>query len=297
MTIHEPGTTTITAPGVTAVPVVHENHLCVTTRDMALMADDLTAVYLTTAQLAALGVPTDGRVLLEVGTTRGTVDRDYALRVDDDAAATIMSRTSATRAVAPRDLERRAWSRTVNRAVAVLRTTERTRFDPRDGSVLTWNDTGSRAVNGAGADYFPRINPAVIGLIELAGTDRVLLARDARRDFFSLVAGYVEPGESLEHAFAREVAEETGRTCRDIRYAGSQPWPISDSVMIGFTAVTDDADARWGTDGELAEIIWAGPADILDGVVPIAPPGSIAHRLILGWARARATAATTNTEH
>ena len=140
-------------------------------------------------------------------------------------------------------------------------------------------------------------DPAVIGLIELAGTDRVLLARDARRDFFSLVAGYVEPGESLEHAFAREVAEETGRTCRDIRYAGSQPWPISDSVMIGFTAVTDDADARWGTDGELAEIIWAGPADILDGAVPIAPPGSIAHRLIIGWARARAAATTTNIEH
>ncbi|MCK7674928.1 NAD(+) diphosphatase [Corynebacterium pygosceleis] len=278
-------------------PVVHENHLCVTLRDTALMSGDLTAVYLTTAQLADLGVPTDGRVLLEVGATRGTIDRDYALRVDDAAAEAVMSGTEATHEVAPRDLDHRTWFRTVARAVAVLRTTERLRFDPRDGSELTWNETGSRAVNGAGGEYFPRVDPAVIGLIELSGTGRILLARNARNDFFSLVAGYVEPGESLEQAFAREVAEETGRTCRDIRYAGSQPWPVSDSVMIGFTAVTDDADARWGTDGELAEIIWATPADILDGAVPVAPPGSIAHRLIIGWARARATAATTDTEH
>ncbi|MEZ2190058.1 NAD(+) diphosphatase [Corynebacterium sp. CCM 9204] len=293
MTFPEPDTR-ISEPAET-VPVVHENHLCVTVRDTALMSGDLTAVYLTTRQLTALGVPTDGRVLLEVGTTRGTVDRDYALRVDDVAATVIRSRTEATREVAPRDLDRRAWFRTVGRAVAVLRTTERLRFDPRDGSALTWNDTGSRAVNGAGGEYFPRLDPAVIGLIELAGSERILLARNARNDFFSLVAGYVEPGESLEQAFAREVAEETGRRCRDIRYVGSQPWPVSDSVMIGFTAVTDDVDAQWGTDGELAEIMWAGPRDILDESVVIAPPGSIAHRMIVDWARTRAAA--TDTEH
>lgn len=70
---------------------------------------------------------------------------------------------------------------------------------------------------------FPRLDPAVIGLIRLSGTDRILLARNRRRtSFFSLIAGYVEPGETAEAAFAREALEETGRRVEALRYWGSQ---------------------------------------------------------------------------
>jgi NAD+ diphosphatase len=83
---------------------------------------------------------------------------------------------------------------------------------------------------------FPRISPAIIVLIEKE--DTLLLARSARfpGQFFSILAGFVEPGESLEAAVHREVLEEAGIAVKDIRYFGSQPWPFPDSLMIGFTA-------------------------------------------------------------
>jgi NAD+ diphosphatase len=101
---------------------------------------------------------------------------------------------------------------------------------------------------------FPRISPAIIVLVEKENA--LLLARSSRFPgaFFSVLAGFVEPGESLEEAVRREVKEETGILVKDIAYFGSQPWPFPDSLMIGFTATYASGDIR--IDGE--EIVEAG---------------------------------------
>jgi NAD+ diphosphatase len=104
---------------------------------------------------------------------------------------------------------------------------------------------------------FPRLSPAIIVLVER--DDRVLLARGVNfpEGMYSTLAGFVEPGESLEEAVHREIGEEVGVALTDLRYFGSQPWPFPHSLMIGFTAryaggeiVLDDreiADAAWFT--------------------------------------------------
>ncbi|QGU06659.1 NADH pyrophosphatase [Corynebacterium occultum] len=167
------------------------------------------------------------------------------------------------------------------RAAAILRHRDNFRFDPADGTPLTYDEDGVVARGGATKLLFPRIDPAVIGIVELAGENQILLGRNVHHDFFSLIAGYVDPGESLEQAFAREVMEETGRRAEKIQYWGSQPWPPSGSLMIGFHATTTDIEATAPTDGELAEIIWAGPSDIAK--LPLPSAGSIAHHMITDW--------------
>ncbi|WP_301664484.1 NAD(+) diphosphatase [Methanoculleus frigidifontis] len=83
---------------------------------------------------------------------------------------------------------------------------------------------------------YPRLSPAVIVLV--SDGERVLLARSPRfpPGMYSVIAGFVEPGENLEHAVRREVREEVGVSIQNIRYFGSEPWPFPDSLMIGFTA-------------------------------------------------------------
>jgi NAD+ diphosphatase len=116
------------------------------------------------------------------------------------------------------------------------------------------NDMRAKECTECGRLEFPRISPAIIVLIEKE--DELLLARSARfpGSFFSVLAGFVEPGESLEAAVHREVEEETGILVKDIAYFGSQPWPFPDSLMIGFTARYASGEIR--IDGE--EIIEAG---------------------------------------
>ena len=117
-------------------------------------------------------------------------------------------------------------------------------------------------------EWFPRTDPVVIMLVERPATAdqpaRCLLGRHTRlpRGAYSLLAGFVEPGESLEDAVAREVWEESGVRLRDVRYQASQPWPFPYSMMVGFRAIaeSDDIvidteeleDARWFTAAEIA---------------------------------------------
>ena len=95
----------------------------------------------------------------------------------------------------------------------------------------------ARACPACGALYFPRINPAVITLVHRGG-EEILLAHDKRfrAGFFALLAGFVEPGETLEEAVAREVREEVGVEVEAIRYFGSQAWPFPSQLMVGFFA-------------------------------------------------------------
>lgn len=103
----------------------------------------------------------------------------------------------------------------------------------------TEEKTGERALVCAkcGLVNYPRLSPAVI--VAVTRGDRILLARNKRfrLPFYSVLAGFVEPGEDLEACVEREIREEVGIAVRDIRYFGSQPWPFPDSLMIGFTAV------------------------------------------------------------
>ena len=136
-------------------------------------------------------------------------------------------------------------------------------------------DERAKECGRCGLLVFPRISPAVIVLIERG--DRVLLARAARfaDGFYSVLAGFVEPGESLEEAVFREVEEETAIEVTDIRYFGSQPWPFPDSLMIGFTARYAGGDLR--VDGK--EIL-DGDWFTVDNLPKIPGKISIARRLI-----------------
>lgn len=133
-----------------------------------------------------------------------------------------------------------------------------------------------------GLDHFPRLDPAIIVLV--TDGERALLGRQASwpAGRYSTIAGFVEPGESLEDAVAREVLEETGVTTLDAEYHSSQPWPFPSSLMIGFTARAS-ADSVPRADEELEDVRWFSRADIAAGIPGLPPPQSVSYRLIEHW--------------
>jgi NAD+ diphosphatase len=137
---------------------------------------------------------------------------------------------------------------------------------------------------GCASETFPRLDPAIIVLVSDADGERALLGRQASwpAGRYSTIAGFVEPGESLEDAVLREVEEETGVHVTDVRYESSQPWPFPSSLMLGFRAVarTHEITLR---DGELEDARWFTRADIAAGHPALPPAGSISARLIDGW--------------
>jgi NAD+ diphosphatase len=149
-------------------------------------------------------------------------------------------------------------SQLVSSAVALLNWHERARFSAVDGAPTKPARAGWSRVNPVtGHEEFPRIDPAVICLVHDGG-DRAVLARQAvwPERMFSLLAGFVEAGESFEVCVVREIREEIGLTVRDVRYLGSQPWPFPRSLMVGFHAVGDPDEAFSFNDGEIAEAAW-----------------------------------------
>jgi NAD+ diphosphatase len=148
-----------------------------------------------------------------------------------------------------------------------------------------------RHCDGCGADHFPRTDPVTIMLVE--HEDRLLLGRQPRfpPKMYSALAGFVEPGETIEEAVAREIHEEAGVRVRDVRYIASQPWPFPSQLMIGCTSVADVPeltidtteleDARWFTRAELEEARAAGEAGT--ELLYFPRPFAIAHHLIAWW--------------
>ncbi len=131
-------------------------------------------------------------------------------------------------------------------------------------------------------EQFPRIDPAVIVLV--TDGEHALLGRQPSwpAGRYSTLAGFVEPGESLEDAVAREVFEEAGVRVRDIEYHSSQPWPFPSSLMLGFTARAD-ASAIVRTDSELEDARWFSRAEIAAGSPALPTIHSISFRLIEDW--------------
>jgi NAD+ diphosphatase len=122
-------------------------------------------------------------------------------------------------------------------AVRIIDFDRTTRFCGRCGAQTRQPGTDrSKHCSTCGLNTYPRLSPAVIVLVRR--DDRILLARSPGfpPGMFSLIAGFVEPGENLEHAIEREVLEETGILIKNIRYFGSEPWPFPNSLMMGFTA-------------------------------------------------------------
>lgn len=130
-----------------------------------------------------------------------------------------------------------------------------------------------------GLTSYPRLTPAVIVSVERPGKTgaELLLAHNHRHPsgFYSVLAGFVEPGETLEECVRREVREETGIEVKNIRYFGSQPWPFPNSLMIGFTAEYAGGEIALEEE-ELDDAGWYGPDEL--PLVP--PPISIARQLI-----------------
>ena len=162
------------------------------------------------------------------------------------------------------------------RALQVVQWDVDHQFCSRCGTETAFHHT-DRAKECPSCSYtqYPRISPCVIGLITRG--PEILLARypSFPPGMFSTLAGFVEPGETLEQAFAREVQEEVGLAIKNISYKSSQPWPFPHSLMVGFQAEFAAGDIQ--VDGvEIQEADWF----LVDQLPMVPPEGSIARYLI-----------------
>ncbi len=217
---------------------------------------------------------------LFLGVREGTAY--FAVLLDDEAAQEDWTTLrGALQSLDPRD------AGLVVHAVGLAEWLRGHRFCPRCGGRLAVTQAGHVLTCGScGRQQFPRTDPAVIMLVT-DGT-RALLGRQPSwpPGRYSTLAGFVEPGESLEDAVRREVAEEVGVTIGEVRYFGNQPWPLPASLMVGFfaraesTEIAVDADeieaARWFTREQLRDEAEAGTLELPGGI-------SISRSLVEAW--------------
>lgn len=175
-------------------------------------------------------------------------------------------------------------------ARSVIQWHERRNFCSNCATKLEIADAGYRRhCPGCGMDHFPRTDPVVIMLATFEG--KCLMGRQAiwPKGMYSALAGFLEPGETMEEACARELFEEAALTATKVHYHSTQPWPYPNSLMIGLIAEVDSADARpdqteleavrWFTRDEARQLINGG----YDGCFA-PPPLAIAHQLVKSWA-------------
>jgi NAD+ diphosphatase len=163
------------------------------------------------------------------------------------------------------------------RAVQIVEWDRTHRFCGRCGAATVDADNErAKSCPACGLLAFPRVSPAII--VRVTRGEEILLARGRRwahEVMYSVLAGFVDPGESLEECVAREVREEVGIEVENLRYFGSQPWPFPHSLMVGFTAEYAGGEITV-EDEELIDARWFR----IDDLPPIPPRISIARRLI-----------------
>jgi NAD+ diphosphatase len=157
------------------------------------------------------------------------------------------------------------------------------------GSVTTSMEGGHLLLCGnpsCGRQHFPRTDPAVI--MRVCQGERCLMARQASwpEGLFSILAGFVEPGETLEEAVKREVREESGIIVRQVKYFASQSWPFPGSLMLGFTAELESGEI-YCADNELEEVCWFSRTEVRQGIkqgsLQLPVTGTLSYRLISDW--------------
>lgn len=213
--------------------------------------------------------PVGDEVFLGVGDDEGV----FAVELAEEPASTVDIRTLFGDVSAQE-------SAALVYAKALLHWNRNQRFCGACGAGTSARHGGNvRDCLGCGRELFPRIEPAVIVLVEHG--DRALFGRHVRSSWFSTLAGFVDLGESLEDAVRREVAEEAGVAVGEVSYFGSQPWPFPAGLMIGFRAVALSDETR--VDGaELAEARWFTREQVLRDHMPRFRD-SIGYHLIETW--------------
>ena len=214
----------------------------------------------------------------------GTLDGSacWAIDLDGDGVADVVVEGAADGLLPLMGLYGRVddlrWT-LAGRAVQLVEWERTTRFCGRCGGPTEPAD-GERARRcpACGLLAFPRLAPAVITLIERGGEALLARGRSFPVPMYSCVAGFVEPGETLEEAVHREVREEVGVELAEVRYTASQPWPFPHSLMIGFEATWASGDIAID-EAEIVDAQWFRPDEL-----PMIPPGmSIARTLIDRW--------------
>lgn len=159
---------------------------------------------------------------------------------------------------------------------------QRSAYCGRTGQPLSWCDD-EIAKHGPDGRVYPRLSPAVI--VAVTRGDQILLAQGVRHKggFYSLIAGFVESGESIEQAVHREVAEETGLLIHNLEYLASQPWPFPDALMLGFRAEWKSGDISLNRN-ELLDAGWFSLDDL-----PLLPPHMSIARGIIEQLREKAS--------
>ena len=263
----------------TKVLVVRDAQALVTTRD-----GQLELVFVPSAQAPEgtrflLGVDADGTAYFGVS---GAVEAEPGNR-SDSAAAKPMALRQAGALLSDRD------AGLMTHAVALAYWHESHTHCPRCGTPTVPAPAGHLTTCPKdGSEHFPRLDPAVIMLV-IDPDDRLMLARGALwpPGRMSVVAGFVEPGESAEHAVAREVYEETSIVVSQVSYLGSQPWPMPRSLMLGYEARAKGGQQIAVDQEEIGEARWFSRAELraaIDaGEIGVAPSSSIARRLIEYW--------------
>lgn len=258
---------------------------CVMTPDaVEALANPDTVVVVTRQSDATIRIVTDGwpagvdpgtqPVMTTAGVVAVMLDDESSFATSDfsDARSLLFQREDATSLLA---------------AVGFGQWRARTRFCSRCGQPLQ-PDAGGKVLRCANDHmHFPHIEPAVIMRVT-DDADRVLLARQPSwmRGRFSVLAGFVDPGEPLEDAVRREVMEEVGLTVGQVSYVKSQAWPFPSSLMVAFAATAETTDIRL-MDDEIAEAGWYTREELTTamdiGEVALPPPLSVAHQLLRTW--------------
>ncbi len=258
-------------------------------RNLVHRADRIGAVWLRVTETAVLGDSAAEPVFLgrDGETAVFAVDLSHLAEADAETLAAEHGVFEDLRAVGP--LMARREGAILAYARGLLYWHQRHRFCGICGSATRSAQAGHvrRCTDAAcGAEHFPRTDPAVIMLVH--DGERCVLGRQKiwPPGMHSTLAGFVEPGETLEEAVAREVYEEVGLTVSTVTYESSQPWPFPSSIMLGFRATCAHAPMRFATD-EIEAAAWFTRAELRaspeDDSFRLPRRDSIARRLIEDW--------------